>query len=164
MITAMIAVLASPDPPLGVRPGSALHRVFAKIDTITRYKRNPRTAEYMRELARTAFPEAEIVEVDGAVPQARIAGAGAIVLLWPDATGYGWAPIERAVFGAKARGASVYALTGRRRNIELTPGTLLAFRVRRVVERLWLGEAVMAGALLLTAPFLVVWDLARGRR
>ncbi len=118
----------------------------------------------MRALAATAWPEAEIIEIDGAVPVERLGRASAIVLLWPDATGYGWTPIERAVFGAKRPDARVFALTGRRRTIELLPRTLLAFRVRRLVERLWVGEALLAAALLLSAPFLVVWDFARGHR
>ena len=86
------------------------------------------------------------------------------MLLWADATGYGWTPIERAVFSAKPRGATVSALTGRRRAVELTVGTLLKYRGRRLVERLWLAEIVMGLALLLAAPFLVAWDFARGRR
>ncbi len=118
----------------------------------------------MRTLAETAWPEAEIIEIDDAVPIERIGRASAIVLLWPDATGYGWASIERAVFSAKRPDARVFALTGRTRTIELLPTTLLAFRVRRLVERLWVGEAVLGAALLLAAPFLVVWDFARGRR
>jgi hypothetical protein len=141
-----------------------VRRLMAKIDKVTRYKRNPRTAEYMRALATNALPQAEIIEVNGPVPVARIAAARTIVLVWADATGYGWTPLERAVFAAKDRGATVYALTGRGRHIQLTPRALLAFRARRVVERLWLGEAVMVAALLLIAPFLVVWDFGRGRR
>jgi hypothetical protein len=46
----------------------------------------------------------------------------------------------------------------------LTRRTLLAFRLRRAAERLWVGEIAAAAALLLAAPFLVVWDLAKGRR
>jgi hypothetical protein len=164
MITAMVALMAFPDLPAAAPHASLVRRLVAKIETVSRYKRNPRTAEYMRALARTAYPQAEIIEVNGPVPAARIAAARTIVLLWADATGYGWAPLERAVFGAKERGATVYALTGRGRHIELTAGALLAFRARRGIERLWLGEAVLGAGLLLIAPFLVVWDLARGRR
>jgi hypothetical protein len=164
MITAMVALIAFPDLPAVATHTSVARALMAKIEKVTRYKRNPRTAEYMRALATTALPQAEIIEVDGPVPVARIAAARTIVLLWADATGYGWTPLERAVFAAKERGTAVYALTGRGRHIELTPRTLFSFRARRVVERLWLGEAVMGAALLLIAPFLVLWDLGRGRR
>jgi hypothetical protein len=161
---APIAILAFPDRPAAVPPASASDRLLAKIEKVARYKRNPRTAAYMRTLAETELPGVEVMEVAGTVPVERIAGADAIVLLWADATGYGWAPLERAVFGAKRPGASVSALNGRRRRFELSSGTLLACRVRRVVERLWLGEAVLAVALLLAAPFLLTWDFLRGHR
>lgn len=164
MSTSTVALLAFPDRPPSVVATSRLSGALAKFHKVARYRRNPRSADYMRALAQSAFPGAEIIEVDGGVPAARLAGADAIVLLWADATGYGWTPIERAVFGARPPGASVSALTGRRRNVELTGGTLLRYRVRRLVERLWLGEIAMGLALLLAAPILVAWDVARGRR
>ena len=159
-----IAILAFPDRPHAAPPASAPGRLLATLDKVARYKRNPRTAAYMRALAETELPGAEVIEVDRTLPLARLAEADAIVLLWPDASGYGWTPLERGVFRTKRPGATVSALNGRRRRIELRPGTLLAYRVRRAIERLWLGEAVMAVALLLTAPFLVTWDLVRGHR
>jgi hypothetical protein len=164
MIDPMVALLAPPDRALQVPSDSPLRGGLAKIAKIMRYRRNPRTPEYMRNLVESTWPGVEVVEVDGGVPGGRLAKSDAIVLLWADAIGYGWAPVERAVFRARPRGGRVYALNGRKRTIELTPGTLLAYRLRRVVERLWIGEAVMAGALLLTAPVLVMWDFARGRR
>ena len=159
-----IAILAFPDRPDPAPPASAPGRLLAKLDKVARYKRNPRTAAYMRALAESELPGAEVIEVDGTLPLARLAGADAIVLLWPDAIGYGWTPLERAVFGAKRPNARVSALNGRRRRIELTRGALLAWRIRRAIERLWLGEVVMGSALLLTAPFLVTWDFLRGHR
>ena len=158
-----IAILAFPDRPHPA-PASAPGRLLAKLDKVARYKRNPRTAAYMRALAETELPGVEVVEVDRTVPAARLATADDIVLLWPDATGFGWTPLERAVFAGKRPGARVSALNGRRRRIELSRGGLLRFRVRRAIERLWLGEAVMGGALLLSAPFLVTWDFLRGHR
>lgn len=162
--TDTIAILAFPDRPPVPSPGSALGRLLVKLDKVARHRRNPRSPEYMRRLAASGLPDAEIVDVDGAIPRGRIAAARHIVLLWPDAIGYGWAPIERAVLRSKDPGATISALSGRRRTIGLNPGTLLAFRLRRAVERLWLGEAVFAAALLIQAPFLVLWDFARGRR
>ena len=159
-----VAILAFPDRPRAAAPLSAAGRVFAKLDKAARYRRNTRSRDYMRSLAVAELPGATILEVDGELPTARIAAAAHVVLLWADAIGYGWTPIERAVFRSKRRGARVLALSGRRRLLELTSGTLLAFRIRRGAERLWLGEIAAAAALLLTAPALVAWDLARGRR
>lgn len=133
------------------------------MDKVGRYRRNPRPPEYMRQLADTLLPHATVVEANAGFAGA-LRNAQHIVLLWPDAIGFGWAPLEREVFRAKATGATVSALTGRRRRLELTGTTLLGIRLRRFVERFWLGEAVMAAGLLITAPFLVVWDFARGHR
>lgn len=118
----------------------------------------------MRAIAAASFPEADVIQLDDATLARRIAAARHVVLLWPDAIGYGWAPIERAVFRGKPPGAPVTVVTGRRRRLDLTTRTLLAFRLRRLAERFWLGEAAFAAVLLLSSPFLVVWDLARGRR
>jgi hypothetical protein len=151
-----VAVLAFPDQPSQVG-------LMAKFDKVARYRRNPRTPEYMQHLAASVLPHATIVEANAGLSGA-LKNARHIVLLWPDAIGFGWAPLEREIFRAKPAGATVSALNGRRRRFQLTASTLLGVRLRRLVERLWLGEAVMAAALLITAPFLVVWDFARGHR
>ena len=148
-----------PSAPLGTGEG-----VLQKLDRIARFKRNPRDPEYMRHVAASLLPHARVMEVDRAVPAPAIAQAPHIVLLWPDAIGYAWFPLEREVFRHKRRDAVVYAVNGRRRAFRLTPLTLLGLRLRRLAERLWLGEAVMAVGLLVSAPFLVMWDFARGHR
>ena len=154
-----VAILADFD-----RPPSPSSSILAKLARIARYKRNPRAADYMRDLAASVVPGATVVAVAGPPASSQIAGADQIVLLWPDAIGHGWTPVERAVFRHKAPGAAVYALTGRRRRFELTGATLLGLRLRRIAERLCLGEALMALGLLISAPFLVMWDFARGHR
>ena len=151
-----IAVLAFPDQP-------ATSGLLLKFDKVARYRRNPRTPEYMRHLAAAAVPHATVIEVGSGLADA-LRNARHIVLLWPDAIGFGWTPLERQIFRSKPAGATVSALSGRRRRFQLTGKTLFGLRVRRLVERLWLGEAVMAAALLVSAPFLVVWDFARGHR
>ena len=154
-----VAILAYPG---GLEPrGEGL---LAKLDRVARYKRNARGPEYMRQVAAATFPHARLVEVDGAVQPEAISQARQIVLLWPDAVGYDWAPIERQVFRHKRADADVYALTGRRRTFLLTAPTLFGLRARRFAERFWLGEAVVAVSLLISAPFLVLWDFARGHR
>jgi hypothetical protein len=158
----IIAIVACPDRPPA--PAAGIMGVLAKLDNAARYRRNPRTAEYMHGLARSVMPSATIVEVETELPAAQIAAADHIVLLWPDAIGFGWTRIERAVFRAKRRDARVSALTGRRRSVDLAVPTLLGFRLRRMVERLWLGEIAATLLLLFTGPILVVWDLAKGRR
>ena len=159
----MVAIMAFPDEgaPSQPVPGEGL---LSKFDRIARYKRNARSREYMRQVAMSMLPHARVVEVGAAMSAATVAPASHIVLLWPDAIGHGWAPLERQVFRFKRDDASVYALTGRRRAFRLTRATLWGLRLRRLAERLWLGEAAMALGLLLSAPFLVMWDFARGHR
>src|SRR5690349_14223245 len=107
-----VALLAFPDPPPPERAGASAS-AFEKLARVSRYKRNPRFAEYMRSLVASALPSASMIEVDRGLPLAQIATARQVVLLWPDAIGHGWGAIERAVFRAKPAGTPVYALTGR---------------------------------------------------
>jgi hypothetical protein len=168
-----VAILAFPDRRALPPARSALGRALNKLARGSRYKRNARTPEYMRQLAADVLgDDCELVDAEGrllnrrpgAAIAERIAAASEVVLLWPDATGYGWRPIERRVFALRRRGARVFALSGRRRYFELTAGVLASFRARRVLERFWVGEVLLGTALLLAAPALVAWDFARGRR
>ena len=158
-----VVIMAFPDGAVSTEPTPG-EGVLAKLHRIARYKRNPRSPEYMRHLVASMLPHARVNEADRAIPPAALAQAPQIVLLWPDATGHGWASLERQVFRLKRREASVYALNGRRRTFRLTAATLFRLRALRLIERLWLGEAAMAVALFISAPFLVAWDLARGHR
>ena len=159
-----VAILAFPDAPASGHGHSAQDGILGKLDRVARYKRNPRSPEYMRHLAASLLPTATVVEVGAALPRAAMSQARHVVLLWPDAIGYAWSGLEREVFKYKRRDANVYALSGRGRTIKLTTGALFGLRLRRLAERLWLGEAAMALGLLLSAPFLVMWDFARGHR
>jgi hypothetical protein len=168
-----IALLAFPDRRPLPRARTFLERARNKLELAGRYKRNARNEHYMRELAAQVLGrDVELLDGEAGLllksPAPTIAGrlaaATSVVLLWPDATGYGWRPIERRVFALKRRGARVFVLSGRRRYFELTPVTLTAFRARRVLERLWLGEMMLTAALFLAAPVLIAWDFAQGRR
>jgi hypothetical protein len=155
-------------------PGrTPLRRGLNKLARAGRFKRNARTPDYMRQLAADVLGrDCEILDGEGGLLDERpavgvaerVAAAGEIVLLWPDATGYGWRLLERRIFALRRRGARVFVLSGRRRHFELTPAVLASFRTRRALERLWLPEVLLGAALLLGAPALVAWDFARGRR
>ena len=159
-----VAIMAFPDGSVQASQPAPAQGVFDKLERIARYKRNPRSPEYMRHVVASMLPHARVIETDRAISAAALAQAPHIVLLWADAIGHGWSPLERQVFKLKRPDASVYALNGRRRTFRLTAATLFGLRLRRLAERLWLGEAAMALALLVSAPFLVAWDFARGHR
>ena len=159
-----VAILAFPDEATPSRSTASGEGVLQKLERIARYRRNPRSPAYMQQVVASMLPHARLIHVNSDGTSRDIGDARHIVLLWPDAIGYGWWGIERAIFRQKAPGASVYALTGRRRVFRLTLGTLFGLRLRRLVERLWIGEALMAVGLLVSAPFLVLWDFARGHQ
>lgn len=119
------------------------------------FKANPRDASYMRALFAERYPDGTIGDA------ATAAAADRVVLLYPDATGLGWAPVERALLGG---GAEVRVLNGRRRDFALDPATRRRLRLRRVAETALLGEALMTAAVVVATPFLLTWDLLRGRR
>jgi len=162
---AVVAVLFFPDIDAGPAAGP-----LVKVRSIERYKRNSRPPDYVRERARAeSKQDGKLIGVPEArdpalvLTAARLEAAQEIVLLWPDSIGYGWWPIERRVFASKSPATRVSVLNGRRRRFTVTRSSLLSFRVRRVAERLWLGEIAMAAGVLVAAPFLVTWDAIRGR-
>lgn len=162
----VVAVFYSPD------AAPLISGLVGKLQRVARYRRNSRALEYMRILASSELgPGTEFVVLQSVARAAhdltagRIQSADQIVLLWPDAIGYGWWPVERAVFAAKSGPAEVTVITGRQRQFRAsTQRALTPFRWRRVMERLWLGEIVFAATLLMSAPFLAAWDAVRGRR
>lgn len=139
--------------------------LLARLSRAFYTRRGARSTEYMRELSRQTLGESCVtVEANEPAFNERLRTASEVVLLWPDAIGSGWWPVERTIFRAKYPDARVFALNGRRRRYELNARTLAGFRVRRVLERLWLGEIAMTAIVMVALPFLVVWDLARGHK
>ena len=139
---------------------------FAARVTARKFVTDPDRRE---ELARVALDARyRLVEVPmgdaSALASAGLPAANEIVLLWPDAIGHGWWPIERRVFAARGPATHVSVLNGRGRRFSATRTSLWAFRLRRAVERLWLGEVALTAALFLAAPLLVAWDAIRGHR
>jgi hypothetical protein len=163
-VTMQLAILQLPaaDKPAGTGP---LARVLRKFSRAAREKQNPRSADYLRSLAVSHLDRScRLAEAPAALDPPLLRSADEIVLLWPDGNGHGWSPIERAVFRHKAPLARVSVLNGRRRRFELTPRVLAGYRLRRTLERLWVGEFAFTVAFLVLSPLLVGWDMTRGRR
>jgi hypothetical protein len=141
----------------------ALQRLV--LDSMSR--RNPRSADYMVKLISDrhvgAPPSVMSVAEVGATEAARIAEARQVVLLWRDGIGAGWSHVERFVFRHTSSGASVRVLSGRRREFELTPSVRRSFLVRRFLEKSLLPEIVLTVLFVAASPFLVCWDMLRGR-
>lgn len=93
----------------------------------------------------------------------QISEASNIVLLWPDANGFGWGQITQRIDRFKRSEARVYVLNGRRRHFELTFPFRLRFALRRAIQQAWVGEvAFMIAGLGIAAP-LAAWDKLHGR-
>jgi hypothetical protein len=140
-----------------------------KFRRLLHARRAPRGEAYMRRLAsETLGPDHDLIvlsdgDAGAQLQQHGIANRKRVVLMWPDAIGAGWSGVEGTIRNSMASSATLHALNGRRRFFELTPGTLSTVRTRRAIEKMWIGEIGFIVVLLLVAPFLVVWDLARGR-
>jgi hypothetical protein len=84
------------------------------------------------------------------------------VLLYPDATGLGFGPLERRLLAGSATPPVV--LNGRRRTFVLDAPRRRSLRLRRLLERAMLGEALALGLIAVVTVPLVLSDLVRGRR
>ena len=127
------------------------------------YKANPRSADYMRALQRQRFPNAEWVETSDPNWMARLSAADTVVLVFPDSTGLGFAPVERAVLAHKRDLANVVALNGRNRDFRLNGATRLGLRLRRVLEWTMLPEMALLPFFIVATPLLWAFDAVRGR-
>jgi hypothetical protein len=111
---------------------------------------NPRSRRYMEQLLEERFPDAELRTT-------RPGEDVEVVLLYPDANGLGHSGLERRL------PADTRVLNGRRRELVLDRHTRRAIRVRRTLERSFAVELVSLAAIAVVTPFLLAYDLLRGR-
>lgn len=136
---------------------------FNPLSKACRFRRNPRELCYLRSLLARAIPmDVELKEAED-LSIKDVKHVEDIILLWPDGNGYGWFGLERKIFSWKKRGAAVTVLNGRGRYFCLSRAVWGGYLVRRFLERFWIGEIAFSLIFLLVSPFLVIWDLARGR-
>ena len=125
-----------------------------------RFKANPRDREFMLRLFAERYPGCPVVAAAAGWAE-RAREAETVVLLYPDATGLGFGPLERR---ARSLPGELRALTGRRRDLALTPATRRRLRVRRLLERTMLAELLALPVFVAATPVLAAIDLVRGRR
>jgi hypothetical protein len=126
--------------------------------TMVEFKANPRDEAYMRALFAERYPAGRV----GAPEDAP--GAERIVLLYPDAIGLGWRPVERALIRCVAPGVELRVLNGRRRDFLLDRRARCRLELRRALETSLAGEAAATVTFVLLTPILLAWDVLRGRR
>jgi hypothetical protein len=142
---------------------------FRKLLAYLRYRRNPRSQEYMERLAKQTFPDFQkdqlvSVATGAQLPVLNWTALDQIVLLWPDANGTGWARTEREIFHRAQPAASIIVLNGRRRCFVLTRSDWRRFKRRRFLEKAFVVEVAVLAAFLITSPWLALWDFSQGRR
>lgn len=163
MTHSVVALFHSPWPQAGMaRPDRGDARALYRYAVW--YKANPRGVEYMRDLVAGHFPEATWVNTAESEDwRQRIAVADQIVLLYPDAIGMGFSPIERDLIAHKLAWAGVTVLNGRSRRFRLNGGTHMGLRLRRFLAWTMLPEMLFLPVFVLATPVLWGLDLMRGR-
>lgn len=128
------------------------------------YKANPRSADYMKALLAERYPHARFLSIGSDVlPPDALGNVSKVVLLYPDAIGLGFMPVEHAV-ARQASQAAVEVLNGRRRQFAFDGASRRALRFRRFLEWTMLVECFTGIVILLATPFLIVVDFVRGRK
>ena len=132
-----------------------------------RNQRNPRSGVYMERLARERFPQLDKLVCagpDGRLPEISWAEVQQIILLWPDANGIGWKPIESQCLRNRRVGARIWILNGRRRQVELNGKVYRKLKLRRKLEVSLLLNIVTSAVVIPLASVLWLADLLRGKR
>lgn len=139
----------------------SFRRPFQLWKKVVWYKANPRAADYMTALLRERYPDAQLVELSRRLTD-DVSQADLVVLLYPDSIGLGFTPIERDLARA-VPDARIAVLNGRRRQFEFDKSTRRALRFRRFLEWTMLVECVSGVAVIIATPFLLLFDVVRGR-
>lgn len=128
------------------------------------YKANPRSADYMRALLAERYPHAEFLNIGSdVIPPDALGDVSKVVLLYPDAIGLGFTPVEDDV-ARHVSHATVEVLNGRRRQFAFDGASRRALRFRRFLEWTMLVECFTGIVILLATPFLILVDFVRGKK
>jgi hypothetical protein len=146
-----VGVLHDPWP---ARRGGRLRR----YRTMVEFKANPRDEAYTRALFAERYPDGRLGGPED------VAGADRIVLLYSDAIGLGWGPVERGLIRQAGLGTEVRVLNGRRRDFVLDGRARRRLELRRMLETALVGEAMGTVGFALVTPVLLLVDWLRGRR
>lgn len=123
-----------------------------------------RDETYMRSLFQEHYPNALFVKVDSdGTWRQKIKGADTIVLLFPDAIGFGFKKIERELARLKARAATLSFLNGRGRILGLSRPVQTQLALRRFLIRFLVVEVLTIVPFLMATLCMAGYDRLRGR-
>jgi hypothetical protein len=128
------------------------------------YKAHPRDYEYMRGLFLQRYPDGSLVRLEeNPAWLSTVSDADVIVLLYADPIGLGFSDIESGLKGHLLPWAAVRVLNGRQRDFVLNRGARWSLRMRRLVSRTMVAEAMFLIFFLCVTPLLLVRDLFGGK-
>jgi len=140
--------------------------LVSRLNGYLNAQRAPRSLDYMRSAMAAIWPEYQDVQVLAApadLTALNLNSTHNLVLLWPDANGMGWAAMERQVRRCAPPECKVVILNGRKRTFDFGSAIHQKLRRRRVFEKSLLMNVLFGVLFLVSAPFLWIYDLARGK-
>lgn len=145
------------------------------------YRANPRSLEYMLDRAaefKAQFAPGAAADVlvtgEAVIPEkhrvwirqvqtapVNFNGYDTVVLLYPDAIGLGWGPVERSLRDLRAR--QYLIINGRRRIFVWDDASRCALAWRRLLYRVSFSEALFAALIFVAGAWFAAADLWTGR-
>ena len=123
-----------------------------------------RKRDYMKDLFARHFPGCQILEVQPKqLPDDVLGRVENIVLLYADPNGMDCGWIERAIANRWPE-KRVLVLNGRNRFFRLDSRMHKRLSLRRFLETFRIAEIALALAFIAVTPFLLFFDILRGRR
>jgi hypothetical protein len=124
----------------------------------------PRDESYMRHLFEQRYPDGSFLNagVDGNW-QTKIRDAEKIVLLFPDAIGFGFSRLEHEVRRLKSAAAEVRFLNGRTRTLQISASVRSQLRLRRLLVRFLVFEMLAIVPFFFATLLFAGSDRVRGR-
>ncbi len=158
-------------PLLAERVSGISFAIDSALNTLNRameVKVCPKTMERMIELAKRHLnyngnDHLVVVECTKELSKIDFSVYGEIILLWPDALGLNWEPIERKILARELNPSGPTVLNGRGRCFLYTKKMRRMIRLRRFLEKYWVGESLFSLAFIVVSPTLVIVDLLRKR-
>jgi hypothetical protein len=125
----------------------------------------PRDESYMRHIFEQRYPGASFLNagIDGNW-QTEIKTAEKIVLLFPDAIGFGFSRLEHQVRGLKSATAEVCFLNGRTRTLQISASVRSQLRLRRLLVRFLVFEMLAIVPFFFATLWFAGSDRVRGRK
>jgi hypothetical protein len=124
----------------------------------------PRDESYMRQLFAKHYPQGKFVNADKEETWRQLLkDADAVVLLYPDAIGFGFSKLERETRKLKSPLAALRFLNGRTRTMLLSRTVRRQLALRRLIIRFFVFELLTVIPFFAATLWFACVDVVRGR-